>query len=131
MAVEETMEEKEFRKPTAQELAILNKLLQADFPGAKELRLQLNDLVVRKIDEEGSLSLHVSATVFGEVFQRVPIEAHYSQQGSTDPFAPQVRFLVHVLGGVLNELEIYSDDGSPITRLPDASELVVDNPIAN
>jgi len=120
------MAEQEFRQPTPEELAILDKLLAADFPGAAELRQQVAGLKVKKVDENGSLHLHVSTSVFGQVVHRVPVEASYSAAKSEDPFAPRVHFLLHVLGGALNELEIYSDDNSPLDRLPDARELAVE-----
>jgi hypothetical protein len=120
------MPEQEFRKPTPEELAILNKLLEADFPGAKELRQQVDGLVVKKVDDNGSLHLHVSTEVFGQVTHSVPVEGSYSKTKSTDPFEPRVHFLLHVLGGVLNELEIYTDDDSPLDRLPAARDLEIE-----
>jgi ketosteroid isomerase-like protein len=120
------MEEKEFRKPTTEELAILNKLLEADFAGAKELRQQVDGLVVKKVDENGSLRLHVSTEVFGQVTHSVPVEGSYSKTKSTDPFEPRVHFLLHVLAGALNELEIYTDDDSPLEHLPNAGALEVE-----
>jgi hypothetical protein len=118
-----TAEEKEFRKPTAEELGILNRLLEENFPGVDELRQQLAGLLVKRVDDEGSLSLHVSTSVFAEVSGRIPVEANYSQEKSSDPFAPQVHILLHVLGGLMHELEFYSDDDSPIVGLPNPREL--------
>jgi hypothetical protein len=47
----------DFRKPTPIEEALLNRLLDADFPGKADLALLLRDLLVRTLDEDGGLAL--------------------------------------------------------------------------
>jgi hypothetical protein len=50
----------DFRKPTPIEEALLNRLLDADFPGKADLALLLRDLLVRTLDEDGGLALRKS-----------------------------------------------------------------------
>src|SRR2546425_11159021 len=47
----------EFRQLDARERGLLEKLLEADFPGRDELRTQLDSLTAKQIDQDGTLSL--------------------------------------------------------------------------
>jgi hypothetical protein len=114
--------EQQFRPPTAAEAEVIQRLVQADFPGKKEIADQLNRYRVRRIDDEGSLALELSsdAPAAKVVEKRIPVEAE-----APDADGISVRFLLHVIHGVAAELEIYKDDGTPIRRMPRANELNV------
>jgi hypothetical protein len=118
--------DKTFYPPDEQAIAILRKLLNTEFAGARELLTQLPGLQVRQVDSDGSLELLVGHGDKARVKSCVPVEASYSDIGSTDPHGPRVRILLHVLGGGLHELEFYKDDGSAIARLPTEDELLID-----
>ena len=46
-----------FRQLDARERGLLEKLLEAEFPGRDELRTQLDSLTAKQIEEDGTLSL--------------------------------------------------------------------------
>lgn len=116
----------DFREPTRRELDILEKLLQGSFEGVEVLRKQVQAIKVRQIDEDGSLLLRTEFKVSAPGSQRIPVEASYSDSFNSDPLAPRVRVLLHVVNGLLNELEIYKDDGSQILKSPEADFLTVE-----
>jgi hypothetical protein len=118
-----------WRPPTSMELGILERMLQADFPAVEVLRKQLPGLQVREIDNESSLELKVESQVRALLKLKVPVEARYSD-GEPYEVTNQVHvhFLLHVAGGLMNELEIYKDDGTQILRPPEISELHVFTP---
>jgi hypothetical protein len=113
--------ELEFRLPTPSEKALIYRLLETDFPGKSEVASQLSDFRVRRIDCEGSLELKVQS-VFdpAPVLKRIPVEAEGVDQDGVG-----VHLLLHVVGGVVKELEVYKDDGSAISRIPSPRELKV------
>lgn len=112
-----------YRSPNAAELALLKKLLERDFPGRDNLLGQLEGLSVREIGKERSLLLRVSPPVSPvEVRDRIVAEAYYSDDDLSGE-GPQVHVLLHVVSGVLAEIEIYKDDGSLIRKEPRAENL--------
>ncbi len=50
----------EFRQPTSTEVELIRKLVEADFPGQREIARQLESCRVRTIDDEGSLEFELS-----------------------------------------------------------------------
>jgi hypothetical protein len=79
-------------------------LLEEDFPGRDALREQVADLRVRPLDAEGSLQLRASGPR-AEVKERVPVEAMLEDVDSV-----AIHVILHVVDGLMNELEIYKDD---------------------
>ena len=45
--------ERQFREPTAVERALLERLLEADFPARSELAVLLGNVLVKTIDDDG------------------------------------------------------------------------------
>ena len=117
-----------FRRPSNQERALLNRLLEASFPGRDELALALGDVEVNTIDENGSLQLHSTAINQIPVVKRIPVEAE-----AADEDGITIHVLLHVIQGRPSELEIYKDDSSPVKRMPAPSkfELLVLPPVPN
>ena len=111
-----------FRKPTNLERSLLERLLEAEFPGRDELAPMVRNLLVRTIDEEGGLELRSEVGGEAPVVKRIPVEAEAKDE---DGF--RVHALLHVVKGRPVELEIYKDDGSAVKRMPPASafELIV------
>ena len=92
----------------------MNCLVARDFPGSKELALQIQDCQVRHLDEDGSLEFRVMMPVKASAVKyRVPAEGE-----AEDSDGVTIHFLIHVLDGVLDELEIYKEDNTPIIILP-------------
>lgn len=107
-----------FRVPTGQELALLYRLLETDFPGQRDLREQIDRSLVRRIDENGSLEFLVGPEL------RAPVEARIPTEGYTvDTDGVLVHVLLHVLDGLVAELEIYKEDSSPVHTAPSAATL--------
>jgi hypothetical protein len=115
--------EVDFRSLSGGEKAVLAKLLGADFPGNLALREQLPRLRARKIDGDGSLSLLAAhSAIPAEVACRIPVEAELE-----DVDGMTIHVLLHIMEGLMSELEIYRDDSSPVKRgiEPDDLRLIV------
>jgi uncharacterized protein DUF6984 len=114
-----------YRPLKEQEQSLLKNLLETNFPGRDQLSAQVPGLLAKPIDEEGSLSLKVQSPVFAAVVHRVPVEASYPDLDSDPEAGPHVHILLHVVDGLMVELEIYKDDGSCIQALPDPDKWTV------
>jgi hypothetical protein len=107
-----------FRPLLPRERELLDLLLAEEFPGVRELRIQAESVEGRPWN---GLATLVELTVTdplaprAKVKDRVPVEAELS---GVDP--PQ-ELLLHVVGGLLETLELVSDDGDDPTELPGAS----------
>ncbi len=112
------------------EYDVLMHLIRDRFPGRREILTQIQSVEVMRIDREGSLKLrsggplavvkdndYPSARVDG----RIPVEGFYMDD--VDESGALVHLLVHVIGGKIDELEIYKEDGSPILIDPYEIEL--------
>ena len=112
----------ELREPTAGERALLDRLLEVDFPGRSELAALLRSVLVRTIDEDGGLELQSQVEGSAAVVKRVPVEAE-----GKDEDGVIIHMLLHVVGGRPVELEFFKEDSSTVKRvpLPSAFELVV------
>jgi len=113
--------ETEFRKPTDAERALLDRLLEVQFPGRNELAPMIGDILVRKLYDDGGLELKTQTDGKAPVVKRIPVEAEAKDD---DGFT--IHALLHVVDGRPIELEIYKDGGS-VEKMPPASafELIV------
>ena len=107
------------RHPTATETNLLQRLLNADFQGAEGLVRQLATTLVEPIDRDGSLRLRPVDPSPARVSRRIPVEATY-----TDADGVQVHVLVHVINGVLDELEVYREDSDAVVVAPSDTSLL-------
>ena len=103
-------------------MALMRRLLTADFAGKPEVAKQLGISLVQTIDDEGSLALKPSDTAPPAPVKKLPIPV---EAEGVDVDGIHVHFLLHVEKGFVKELEIYKDDGSPIKRMPSPDELEV------
>jgi hypothetical protein len=117
------MIEEDFRPISEKERAILQRLLKHNFRGHQDLERQLEGLLARQIDEEGSLRLKVVSKVKASIPGGVAVEGRYSDSTSADPGSPHVDILLRVGDGQMRMLERYKDDSSPIGKEPDPAEL--------
>ena len=129
----------EFRPLRHTERRLLDRLFEWDFPRKDELRKQLESLLVRTVDEDGSLALspapgsvsaqdkmsHEGESADSLLKQRIPVEGRYF-----DADGIPVSVLLHVVNGALYELEILKADGSPPISPPTGKELVLGSPTA-
>lgn len=105
---------------TAGEAAILHVLLEAEFPGRDVLAAQLRSARVTLLDSNGSLRFEVREGGQAGVVRRIPVEAE-----TEDGDGVTVHLLLHVVDGLLNELEIYREDSKSLKRAIDPSALRV------
>jgi hypothetical protein len=106
---------------TESERAVVERLLNAEFPGAANLRAQAERAVVKRIDDGHGpiLEFDVPDDVAVAVTERrVPVEAQ-----ANDVDGVVIHILVHVLNGRLREVEAFREDGLSIRRYPSAHEL--------
>jgi hypothetical protein len=113
-----------FRPADKAEREVINRLLEKGLPDRNDLIAQLDGLMVKSMDLEGSLSLKVnSPAVLPEFQNRIVAEGYYSDEDVSSSEGPQVHVLLHVVNGRLAELEIYKDDGTAIKKPPLAENL--------
>src|SRR5687768_256816 len=99
-----------FRSPSDGERAILSKLLEVEFQGRPELVSQLADVLVRSMDENGSLAIRVrDGAPMAPVHWRTPVEAQVA-----DADGITVVITLHVVGGMASELEIIRGDSRAV-----------------
>jgi len=120
--------EPEFRAPTEIERHLLERLLEADFPGRDELAPLVRNVLVRTVTGDSGLELKSQIEGRADVNQRVPIEAEAAEgDGGEGPSADIVHMLLHVRDGRPVELEFYKNNGATVKKLPPPSafELIV------
>jgi hypothetical protein len=88
------------------------------------VRTQIGDSLVSPIEEYadnyGSLEFEVRGKTRAPVTQRVPVYAT-----ALDADGVPIELLLHVVDGLVQELEVVEADGSPIKRPPQAADLHV------
>jgi hypothetical protein len=111
-----------FRKPSEKEQALLNRLLEAGFPGRDELVPLLREVLVRTIDDNGGLELLSQIDGSAPVVKRVPVEAE-----AKDDDGAVIHMLLHIVEGRPAELEFYRDGVGNVQTMPQPSafELIV------
>ena len=111
-----------FRPPTVWETEVFARLLESEFPARRELAPLLSQIEVRTLDEVGTLELRSRVSGKAPVLKRIPVECE-----AKDEDGYVIHVLLHVVDGRPDELELYKDDGSSVSRMPPASsfELVV------
>lgn len=112
--------EPSFRRPTSGEQLLLQALLSRPFDGREELLSQLPHIVVRSIDDNGSLEIKNLSAIRAKVERRVPTEGE-----ATDSDEITIHFLVHVVNGSLAELEVFKEDSSSVRTRPDPRSIVL------
>ena len=98
-----------YRKPNSKERQWLKKIFECEFKGKHILEKQL--LKAKAISEEGydfiSLKFKTDETEKYPYSVRVPVEMRVFDNNS----APKV-FLLHIIGGFIDELEVITADSS-------------------
>ena len=98
---------------------VFDVLFSRDFPGRDALLSQLKTAMFEEVDEYGSLQIAASTgTSRAHVVERIPVEAR-----GLDSDGIPVCFLLHVVDGLVTELQIYKADGSAIQLMPSADSL--------
>src|SRR5215469_11953114 len=110
-------EDRMFREPTPAERALIERLLEAEFPGKLELVHLLKNILVRSIDSDGGIEINSQSEGKASVVKRVPVEAEGKDEDGT-----VIHMLLHVVDGRPTELEFFREDGTTVKRLPAPSE---------
>jgi hypothetical protein len=105
--------ESEFRELTTEERALLERILEADFPGRDELTPLLRSAFARTIDEDGGLEIESRAEGKAPVVKRVPVEASAKNEDGV-----VIHMLLHVVDGKPVELEFFREDGATVKKVP-------------
>lgn len=100
-----------FNALSADEHALLARLLSRPFQGSPELRRQCAGLLGKQLDANGSLRLGVTVPRSAAVDRRIPVEASY-----LDDDGVRVHILLHVVDGYLDEFEVYREDSGQVLR---------------
>ncbi|MBN2211359.1 MAG: hypothetical protein JW709_08190 [Sedimentisphaerales bacterium] len=104
-----TLNEDKFREISPTERALIRCLLSINFKGRDNIKHQLDSALVRRIDDDGSLEFKIVDVIPADVSQRVPVECWCK-----DIDGMQIEILLHVVNGIVNELEIFRGDGGTI-----------------
>lgn len=108
---------------TVREQHLLKRLLSCPFDGRDALMSQLEKALARWVVKSGvpALQLQVGSTSSpASVRQMVPVDGLGKDLDGSD-----VYFLLHVVEGRAQEVEIFRPDGKPILQLPDADSIQV------
>ena len=91
----------------------LRALLSVDFPGRDALMEQAKVVSARPIDQNGSLGFQSAPSnmEIAKVVRRIPVEAELKDRDGVT-----IHVLLHVVDGLLHELEIYRDDSGRVQR---------------
>jgi hypothetical protein len=100
-----------FRPPSDLERQLLAVLLSADFSGRDAVAEQVAVASVREIDDNGSLEFAPSDMPPAGVVRRIPVEAELNDNDSVT-----IHVLLHVVDGLVKELEVYRDDSGRVQR---------------
>jgi hypothetical protein len=117
------MNDLEFREMNDTERAILARLLEIPFPGSEDVAEQLQRVLIRQIDDNGTLDFLIRTNAKANVQNSVPVEAEGEDLDGTT-----IHLLLHVIGGTTRGLEVYKEDGSPVIKMPETSKLRLFSP---
>jgi hypothetical protein len=113
-----------FRPLTLPERALLEKLLEPEFPGRDELRLQLTSVTASDLSDDGTLlRLKCGPSAPAPVRCRIPTEG-----SCADSDGVPIHVLLHVVDGAMHELEIFKHDSSGIINPPSPGDLELFTP---
>lgn len=108
----------DFRPLSDLEAQLLAVLLGTNFSGRDALAEQVAAASVREIDHNGSLEFAPADGTPAEVARRVPVEAELDDNDGVT-----IHVLLHVVDGLLKELEVYRDDSGRTQRVLDPGDL--------
>jgi hypothetical protein len=126
--METVMSKADYRPLTDAERSMVTKMLSIDVPGIEILREQARVATAKVIDEYGSISFKIDADSRSQFTDGPLISATQADKNTVCGYGPYINIILFIKLGMLNELQIYKDDGSPILERVDPSkfELVVD-----
>jgi hypothetical protein len=113
--------ESEFRPLNSRERGIIERLLEAEFQGHDELRMQIDSVTAKQVLPDGTLRLQCASGPPAPTKYAIAMEGTY-----TDADGGAVAILLHVdTAGFMRMLEILKHNGSPIIEPPVADSVTV------
>jgi hypothetical protein len=113
------MKDTTFRNLSTNEKALLEKLLDHEFPGRDALRVPLASVTGRQTDKTGSLELNYDGDTLADTELGCPTEGT-----CPDNDGGVIALLLHVKNGRVRLLEILREDGLEIMSPPRPESLV-------
>jgi hypothetical protein len=104
-------QDKDLRPLSDLEGQLLTMLLSTDFPGRDAVAEQVAVASVREIDDNGSLEFAPSDKMPAQVVRQIPVETELD-----DSDGVTIHVLLHVVDGLVKELEVYRDDSGRVQR---------------
>lgn len=101
--------------------ALVQRMLQETFAGSMQLRSQLGKAVMTPTEGDGCWAFAVQSQYRAHVDEEVPVAAE-----AADADGETIHALLHVVDGLLHELEVYREDGKPIDAWPAAKAWVTE-----
>src|ERR1700674_3863976 len=99
----------EFRDLSPNERKMLDRMLSIPFPGRAELLEQARHASARRVGPEPGIEFQVTPTAKAQVHWRVPVEGE-----TIDTDGVPILILLHIVDGMINELEFFKGDLSEI-----------------
>jgi hypothetical protein len=115
------MDNSEWRPPSDYEREVMARLLSVEFPGVQELRTQLAACLVKTSGGYGTVKIQSKCPLAAKVVDRVPVEAV-----ADDADGYGIHYLLHVIDGFAEELEVFTETLLDIIKTPDPSSLRVE-----
>ncbi len=110
-----------YRPLNQDEIRVLDKLLENDFPGRDAIREQISDCEVREWDDKSlTIDILTKSQVLANVLDRVPVEGLINPRDGGP-----LEILLHVVDGRVIILEIVTYSNPNLEKLPDPSEFRV------
>ncbi len=104
------MNKQHWRKPTHDDLQLIMKLLDVSFTGRTNVLNQIALCQVNEFDDNGSLEFIISnEAIPAKVLHRIPVEGVF-----TDSDGIIAHALMHIVNGIIKEIEIYKEDNSKV-----------------
>jgi len=109
------------RAPTEYERALFHRMMETDFPGRDVVKEQLEACQVSTVLPDGTIRIHTPVKEKAPVLFRVPVDAY----GNDTKDGMSIHILLHVVNGIVEELEILKlgSDSSP--NMPPVEDLKV------
>ena len=99
------------------------RLLEFPFPGSDALKEQLRNALVRPIGANGSLEFQVRKGTRAAVNDPIPVEGEAEDLDGTT-----IHVLLHVIDGTVRDLDVYKNDSSRVSQMPEPSALRLFSP---
>lgn len=113
----------DFRPLKTNERDLLKRLLEVNFPGRDELLEQLESVTATELDDNGSLALRCGSV------RPAPVKCRVATEGEcADADGVTIHVLLHVVDGMMRELEVFKEDSSMVQNPLSAQNLVLFTP---